>query len=351
MTATSPSLSPSPPTDMPPEADREAILRTGREILTEEGQAILQKRDTLGDAFVRLVERLLALEGKVGVTGVGKSGLIGEKIAATLSSTGTPALFLKSVDGVHGDLGVLRAQDYLIAISNSGETTEVLALVQAARAIGVSVAALTGQPDSTLAREAEIALDIGVSREACPLGLAPTASTTVTLALGDALAMALSRVRGFTPENYASFHPGGALGQRLKFRVQDVLRWVGDDLPCLPTRGTLLEALGQMSARDNSGVTLVVDAEGQLAGILTDGDVRRILLAEAESGREAPLSRPVESYMARNPKVIAPEAPVSEALQVMEVHGITSLAVVDPHSRPVGLLHLHDILGRGKILL
>ncbi len=329
----------------------EEILSIGRKILTEEGQAILDKRENLGDSFVGLVNRLASLGGKVGITGVGKSGIVGEKFAATLSSTGTPALFIKSVDGVHGDLGVLRKDDYLIAISNSGETTEVLALVQAAHAIGIQVAAMTGNLNSTLARESEIAIDISVSKEACPLGLAPTASTTMTLAMGDAIAMALSQLRGFTSENYAQFHPGGALGQRLKFRVKDVLKWSGDETPRVQLEGTLGLALKEMTERGNSGVTLITDEDGNLAGILTDGDLRRILMTVEVTQASSPLDLKVKDYMITQPKVIEAEAPVSEALQVMEVSGITSLVVIDHLSKPFGLLHLHDILGRGKILL
>ncbi|MBI4582631.1 MAG: KpsF/GutQ family sugar-phosphate isomerase [Planctomycetes bacterium] len=331
-----------------------AILELGREILEKEARAIRKKKESLGPSFVNLAERLFNLRGKTGVTGVGKSGIIGEKIAATLSSTGTPALFLKPVDALHGDLGVLRGEDYLIAISNSGETAEVLAVVESARALGIGVAAMTGNLNSSLARAAEIALDIGVEVEACPLDLAPTASTTVTLAVGDALAMVLLEMRGFTPEQYARFHPGGPLGQRLKHQVKNLMR-SGDKLPLVRSTSTLAEALAEMTQRENLGVTLVVDPEGLLAGILTDGDLRRILLKskllKSKEGGGLELQKAVGDCMTRRPKVIEPEAPVSEALRLMEVHSITSLAVINPLSRPVGIIHLHDILGRGKILL
>jgi arabinose-5-phosphate isomerase len=330
-----------------------AVLGSARRILEEEGRALLAKRETLGESFVRLVARVLALRGKVGVTGVGKSGIVGEKIAATLSSTGTPTLFLKPVDALHGDLGVLRPEDYLLAISNSGETAEVLAVVEAALALGIAgVAAFTGRPGSSLARRAELTIDIGVDREACPLGLAPTASTTVTLAIGDALAMALLEQRGFTAERYALYHPGGSLGARLRHRAQDLMRRP-PELPLVRAEAPLADAVREMSLRGNLGVVLLVDGEGQLCGIVTDGDLRRLLLRSLHGGPAPALDLPVASLSGggRKPKVCEPDTPVSEALQLMEHHGITSLPVVDPSSRPIGLLHLHDILGRGKIVL
>jgi arabinose-5-phosphate isomerase len=335
---------------MSPEQPRDQrILERGRHFLAEEGRAILARSEALGEPFVRLVRRLLALRGKVGVTGVGKSGLIGEKVAATLSSTGTPALFLKPVDALHGDLGVLATEDYLLAISNSGETTEVLAVVEAARALGIGVSSLTGNPASSLGRASEITIDIGAHREACPLGLAPTTSTTVTLAVGDALALVLLELRGFTEESYARLHPGGALGERLRYRVRDLMR-DRRRTPVVSTTDPVAAALREMTERENLGVTLVVDAGGALAGIVTDGDLRRLLLGERGPGAAA-LQRRVEEVMTRNPKVVDPDAPASTALRVMEVLGITSLAVIDPLSRPIGILHIHDILGRGKILL
>jgi len=331
----------------PPSLDRNAILRAGRRILDEEGQAILAKKESLGQPFSELVERVLSLVGKVGVTGVGKSGIVGEKIAATLSSTGTPSLFLKPVDALHGDLGVLRSDDFLIAISNSGETAEVLAVATAARNLGVGVAALTGNLESNLAKMAEMAIDIGVRGEACPLGLAPTTSTTVTMAVGDALAMVLLELRGFTASSYAQFHPAGALGERLRFRVRDLMR-CAPQIPVVREDQTFHDALHEMTGKENLGVTLVVNESECLSGILTDGDLRRVLLRTEGRPDMAGLLRDV---MTRGPQVIDPDSPVSEALQIMEVRGISSLAVVDPRDRPVGILHLHDIFGRGKLVL
>lgn len=331
--------------------DADRIIQRARWILDEEGNAILRKKGQLGPEFVELVRRILALPGRVVVTGVGKSGIIGEKIAATLSSTGTPASFLKPVDALHGDLGTLRTGDLLLCISNSGETEEVLAVAMAAKGLGIALAALTGAPGSSLAQKAELAIDVGVEREACPLGLAPTASTTATLAVGDALAMVLSEERGFTRDHYARFHPGGTLGQRLRLRVRDLMR-TGDLVPRVGARATLREALKEMTARDNLGVTLVTDlSSGCLLGILTDGDLRRIFLSRPAREAEGILARPAEELMTRSPKVVEGDVSASEALRIMEVKGITSLAVVDALGRPEGILHLHDILGRGKVLI
>ena len=330
--------------------DDDRILAEARHILEEEGHAILKKRDHLGAPFVALVRRILALPGRVAVTGIGKSGIIGEKIAATLASTGTPAVFLKPVDALHGDLGSLSRKDLLLAISNSGETEEVLAVAIAAKGLGVALAAFTGAAGSSIAREAEIAIDVGVEREACPLGLAPTASTTATLAVGDALAMVLLLARGFTRDHYARFHPGGTLGQRLRLRVRDLMR-AGRDLPRVALDTPLRAALEEMTARENLGVTLVIDGAGLLAGILTDGDIRRVFLSHPPGEAEALLSKPASEFMTRSPKIVESDGSVAESLRIMEVKGITSLAVVDSLGRPEGILHLHDILGRGKILI
>jgi arabinose-5-phosphate isomerase len=324
------------------------LLARGRRILDEEASAIARKRDQLGSSFAAAVRRLLRVEGHVAVTGVGKSGIIGEKIAATLSSTGSPAFFLRPVEALHGDLGMVSPRDLLLAISASGETTEVLAVAAAARGLGVEVVAMTGAPESTLARRAALVLDVGVEREACPLGLAPTTSTTVTLAVGDALAMALLEERGFTRDGYLRFHPGGTLGERLRLSVRDLMRQ-GDRVPRVPEDATLRAALDEMTRQENIGMTLVVGARGELAGILTDGDLRRVLLRSVRPG--AALEEPVAAHMTRRPRLIDPESSAAEALRVMEVHGITSLAVVSPLDRAEGVIHLHDILGRGKFLL
>ncbi len=319
-------------------------------VLRLEAEGILGLVPRLGEAFGRAIDLLLGCRGRVIVTGMGKSGLIGRKIAATLASTGTPAVFLKPVDALHGDLGSLSRGDVLLAISNSGETEEVLAVAIAAKGLGVELVAFTGAAGSSLAREAEISIDVGVEREACPLGLAPTASTTVTLAVGDALAMVLLLARGFTRDHYARFHPGGTLGQRLRLRVRDLMR-SGADLPRVEHGAPLRKALEEMTARENLGVTLVVDPSGALAGILTDGDIRRVLLSHPPGETESILAKPTGAFMTRKPKIVEADGSVAEALRIMEVKAITSLAVVDSLGRPEGILHLHDILGRGKILI
>jgi len=221
--------------------------------------------------------------------------------------------------------------------------------VHAAQQLGVEVIALTGTPESTLGRNASLTLDVGVEREACPLGLAPTASTTVTLAVGDALAMVLIEERGFTREHYLQFHPGGSLGERLRFRVRDLMRQ-GDRIPVVREDASLMEALDEMTRRENIGMTLVTSSEGKLTGIITDGDVRRLLLRAAPRGPEALRSK-VGDHMTRHPRIIDPDASAADALRLMEVHGITSLAAVNHHGEPEGVVHLHDILGRGKFLL
>ena len=328
--------------------DDDQLLERGREILDIEAAALARVQGNLGDPFVAVVRVILALRGKVVVTGVGKSGYVGQKIAATLSSTGTPAVFLHPVEGMHGDLGVVQEGDLVLALSNSGETEEVLNVVAAAKQRKLPVAALVGRPGSTLAAQADWALDASVDREACPLGLAPTASTTAALALGDAVAMVLEEARGFTADDFAEFHPGGSLGQRLAARVRDLMR-KGERLPLLTRDRSLRDAIDEMTVNESIGIALVVDADGALQGVLTDGDLRRIL--HSTGAVDQVLDDPVERFMSPNPQTIETDAPASEALQLMESKGITSLAVVDSRSRPIGLIHLHDVLGRGQVTI
>jgi arabinose-5-phosphate isomerase len=328
------------------------ILERARNIIDVEARAVLRAAARLDETFVALVDRLLALEGHLAVTGVGKSGIIGEKISATLSSTGQPSFFLKPVEALHGDLGMLRSGDCLLAISNSGETSEVLAVVGAARELGVEIFAFTGVADSSLARSAFLSVITHVEHEACPLDLAPTASTTVTLAIGDALAMVLLEERKFTKENYRRFHPGGSLGQRLEYRVRDIMR-ENELLPLVRPDATLRAALEEMTRKDNLGVTLVANEDGVLVGILTDGDLRRLLLGGSRqvSSESDILSQSVSLHMGRQPRTIDIGGSVADALQIMEARGITSLAVLGPQARVAGIIHLHDILGRGKVVL
>lgn len=333
-----------PPSKTPPNG---SPLERGREILREEARALEHAAQELDAHFVRLVERILDLNGKVVVTGVGKSGLIGGKIAATLSSTGTPALFMHAVEAVHGDLGILGRDDLLLAISNSGETNEVVNVVLAAKKIGTATVAVTRNPESSLANSCDDVLPLSVLRETGHLGLAPTTSTTVTLGLGDALALTLMELRAFTPEQFAVFHPGGALGRRLAVEVADIMR-TGDLIPCVNESTSVPAALATLSGDKSLGGTLVVDESGRLTGIFTDGDLRRALLGPSP---DTVLSRPVSELMTRRPMTVDADAKAAEALRIMETRGIMHLPIVDSKGRPAGILHLHDILGRGEIVI
>lgn len=323
-------------------------LERGREIIRAEARALENAGEHLGDEFSRAVARILDLTGKVVLTGVGKSGIIGNKIAATLSSTGTPALFIHAVEAVHGDLGILRPNDVLIAISNSGETNEVVNVVLAAQKIGTPTVALTRRRNSSLAQACDELLPLHVDGETGHLGLAPTTSTTVTLALGDALALVLMEAREFTSEQFALYHPGGDLGRRLALTVADIMR-TGSDIPAVQEETSVLDSLAVVSSGPQSlGGTLVVDADGRMTGIFTDGDLRRALLG---SKADTLLGQPVRSAMTANPLTVESDAKAAEALRIMETRGITLLPIVDSQGRPSGILHLHDILGRGKVVL
>lgn len=278
---------------------------------------------------------LAACAGKVVVSGLGKSGLVCRKIASTLASTGTPALFLHAAEGLHGDIGMLTRGDVLLAVSNSG-ATEVIALLAPARRLGLPVVAMTGDPGSQLGRAADVVLDVSVAEEACPLGLAPTASTTATLALGDALAIALLERRGFSAEDFGTLHPGGALGRRLR-RVDELMH-TNDELPLVAATASMADVLREMSAK-RLGVTGVVGADGTLAGIITDGDVRR---AVQQRGDVLPFS--AAQLMTSAPKTVPAGALAESALALMERHAITALFIVDADGRPAGVLHLHDLL-------
>jgi arabinose-5-phosphate isomerase len=280
--------------------------------------------------------------GRVIVTGMGKSGLVGRKIAATLASTGTPAYFLHPAEGVHGDIGMVARGDVMLALSNSGETDEVLAVVPTIKRLGIPLIALTGSLGSTLARQAEVAVDVGVSEEACPMNLAPTSSTTAALAMGDALAMALLDLRGLRPEDYAALHPRGNLGWRALFKVSD-LAHTGDAVPVVAESATMKEAMEEMSAK-RMGVTVVVALDGRLTGIITDGDLRRQQLVHGSL-----LDRRAGECMTPEPKCIATDDLAARALAVMETHAITCLIVPDPSGRPSGIIRLQDIL-RARIV-
>lgn len=318
------------------------ILEEARRVLKIEAEAVAALVERVDESFRRAVELILSSRGRVVVTGMGKSGLIGQKIASTLASTGTPAFFLHPAEGVHGDLGMIMRGDVVIAISNSGETEEVLRILPVIRRIGNPLVTMTGNCASTLARAGDIHLDVSVREEACPLGLAPTASTTATLAMGDALAVALLVERRFRPEDFALFHPGGSLGKKLLLTVADLMH-TGDGVPLVSLGTPMKEALFVITSK-GLGVTGVLDENGELAGVITDGDLRRAL------GRGVDiLSSEAGALMTRNPKRIEADELAARALQRMEQHGITSLFVFESAGSrtPVGIIHLHDLLKAG----
>ena len=322
--------------------DRARILGLAERVLRLEAESVLGLLPRLDDRFVEAVTLLHRCRGRVIVTARGKSGIIGRKIAATLASTGTPAYFLHPAEGVHGDLGMVARGDVVLAVSNSGETDEVLAVLPAIKRLGLPLLLLTGDPASTLARQADVVLNVGVAEEACPMNLAPTSSTTAALAMGDALAMALLDVRGFGPDDYAALHPRGTLGWKALFRVADLMH-TGPAVPVVPEQATMKEAIEEMSDK-GLGMTTVVDGAGRLVGVVTDGDLRRQQLAHGP----ALLERRVGECMTRQPKVIREDELAARALALMEGR-ITSLVIVGPTGAPAGVIHLHDIL-RAKIV-
>lgn len=317
--------------------DRARVRELGERVLRLEGESVLALCARVDDRFVDAVAALHRCRGRVIVTGMGKSGLIGRKIAATLASTGTPAYFLHPAEGVHGDLGMVAREDVVVALSNFGETDEVLALLPALKRLGIPLLLLTGASASTLARQADIVIDVGVAEEACPMNLAPTSSTTAALAMGDALAMALLDLRGLRPEDYAALHPRGSLGWKSLFKVGDLMH-TGPAVPVVSEQATMKEAIEEMTGK-GFGITTVVDERGRLVGVLTDGDLRRQQLAHGSTL----LERRAGECMTRDPKVIGAEELATRALALMEGR-ITSLVITDAAGRPAGVIRLHDIL-------
>lgn len=315
------------------------ILERAREVLRIEAEGILGLVDRLGRAFEEAVEAILHTKGRVIVTGMGKSGLVGRKIAATLNSTGTGSLFLHPAEAIHGDLGMVTANDVVLAISNSGKTPEVIRILPMLRDMGAKIIGFVGNRNSPMARQCDIVIDVAVEREACPLGLAPTTSTTAALAMGDALAVALIVKRRFKRKDFRRFHPGGNLGERLSLKVREVML-TGERVPVVRMGTSVREALHEMDAK-GVGATLVVSPEGRVEGIVTDGDLRRALL-KGELLHELE----VEKIMSPSPKSIDEEQSAMEALALMELHEITHLVIVDGGRRLRGLVHLHDLLGR-----
>ncbi|MBN2885683.1 MAG: KpsF/GutQ family sugar-phosphate isomerase [Chromatiaceae bacterium] len=324
----------------PGEAER--IEALGRAVLDTEARAVGALIDRIDTAFVTACRYMLACEGRIVVLGMGKSGHIGGKIAATLASTGSPAFFVHPGEASHGDLGMITPRDVVLALSNSGETAELLTILPILKRLGVPMISLTGRPDSTLAREADVNLDIAVASEACPLGLAPTASTTAALAMGDALAVALLEARGFTAEDFARSHPAGTLGRRLLLHVSDIMHR-DERLPVVALGTPLLDTLTEMS-RKGLGMSGVVDAEGVLQGVFTDGDLRRAL----DRGLDV-RHTPIEQAMTRDSVTIAADALAVEALRLMEAHAINGLLVLDAGRRLVGALNMHDLLRAGVV--
>jgi arabinose-5-phosphate isomerase len=314
-----------------------------KEVLRIEAESIFQLIDRVGESFSRAVDVIYRSKGRVIVAGIGKSGLIGRKIVATLTSTGTQALFLHPVEGLHGDLGIVTRDDVFLAISYSGETTELNMIIDSIRDIGVPRIAFTGNLSSTLAGACDVVIDVGVAREACPFGLAPTSSSTATLAMGDALAVALIRKRNFQEKDFYKFHPGGNLGSRLRAKVRDVMV-VGAQIPRVGCDVSVLEAIREMDEK-NKGFVLVTDRDDTLQGILTDGDIRRLV----RTGRDFRNKR-IDAFMTRTPKTIRGAISVAQAIEYMQRHEITTLVVTDSKNNLQGYIHLHDILGRGGTL-
>lgn len=320
--------------------DISQLLEVGRSLLREEARAIEKTASRVGEDLVRAAMLVTECSGRVVVSGLGKSGHVGRKMAATFASLGIPAFFLHAAEASHGDLGMVRGEDVGLFISNSGETAEVVSLLPYFRRIGAPVIAMTGRASSTLAQNSDIHIDTAVDREADPLGLAPTSSTSVQMAVGDAIAAISSRVRGLKPEDFALVHPGGALGKKLLLRVSDLMS-VDREMPVIKIGSSVHDALFEITSK-GFGATVVVDDEGDLAGIFTDGDLRRLLEREGVGA----MSRPVEDGMTASPRTVEPDRLASEAMGLMERLEISVLVVVEG-ARPIGVLHLHEILKAG----
>jgi arabinose-5-phosphate isomerase len=310
-------------------------IETAKKVLAIESEAIHNLIDRLDNSFVDAVDLIHKCCGRVVVSGMGKSGIICRKIAATLSSTGTPALFLHPADAVHGDLGMIASGDVVLAVSNSGQTEEILKLLEFVKRIGIPIISLVGNKDSALAKNSDICIGVEVEKEACPMGLVPTASTAAQLAIGDALSVAVAQKRGFRAEDFAELHPGGKLGKKL-MRVKDLMH-TGSDMPRVETGMTMKDAILEMSGK-GLGMTTVVDSTGRLAGIITDGDLRRLL-----QKKEDPLGKKAEECMTPHPKTISADELASKALALMEAGKITSIIVTDEHSKVEGVVHIHDL--------
>ncbi len=327
--------------DKPSANGEKMVIKQAADVLRTEAEGILGLVDSIDRGFVEMVEIICRCKGRVIVSGIGKSGLIGRKIVATLNSTGTRSLFLHPVEAMHGDLGMVSKDDVFIALSTSGETDELNMLLPTIRKMGCPVIAFTGKHNSTLAKGSDIVINVGVKREACPLGLAPTASSTAMLAMGDALAVVLINKKKFKSSDFKKFHPGGALGQRLASKVRDIML-TGEAIPWVAANTDVNTALREMD-RHSLGVILVLTADKHLLGIITDGDIRR-----AVARRRPLLDRKVEQIMTPEPHFLKDDTPAYDALNLMEQHQITVLPIIDNSETVCGILHLHDILGKGE---
>jgi arabinose-5-phosphate isomerase len=322
------------------EQDCQMVIDDAREVLRIEAEGILALVNRIDHQFNKMVELICNSKGRVIVAGIGKSGIVARKIVATLNSTGTHALFLHPVEAMHGDLGMVSSNDIFLALSNSGETDELNILLPSIRSIGCKIAVFTGNPESTLAHHGDVVIDVGVKREACPLGLAPMASTTAQLAMGDALAVVLINEKHFKSSDFKKIHPAGLLGQRLARKVGDLM-FTGKDVPRVPVGTTMETAVVEIN-RLELGVTLVVHGDNTLAGIITDGDIRRALVH-----KPSVFQLVVEDLMSVDPHTMHVDAPAYDALNLMEAHEITVLPITDGSRMVRGLIHLHDILGKG----
>ncbi len=320
------------------------IAETARQVIEIEAESVTALLDRIDDQFLGVVQAILSSEGRVIFLGIGKSGIIAQKIAATMSSTGTPAYFVHPVEGMHGDLGMVRSGDVVIALSNSGETVELMDIIPSLKNLDVTLVAMTGAPESSLGEAADFIINTYVEKEACPLGLAPTSSTTATLVMGDALAVSLMRKREFKEKDFAIFHPGGALGKRLLTKVGDIMHRNGE-VPVVSAQSLLPDIIAEMTEK-TFGITAVVDGDGKLIGVISDGDLRRLLgRGEIDDNIQA------VDFMTAGAKTVGVDENAAIALQKMEKSQITSLFICDASDRPIGIIHMHDVLGRGKTRL
>jgi arabinose-5-phosphate isomerase len=316
------------------------VIKEAKRVFQLEGKSVAEIAKKIDQNFAEAIELLFNCRGRIIITGIGKSGLVGRKISSTFSSTGSPTIFLHPAEAQHGDLGIVTTDDVVIAISYSGNTEELLSLLPYFKRFGIKIIAITGKPQSSLAKNSDVCLDVGISREACPFGTIPTTSSTATLVMGDALAICLLKKRNLKKEDFALFHPGGTIGKTLLLRVKELMH-TGDENPVVNENVSLKEAIYEMTSK-GLGMTSVAGNKGKLVGIVTDGDLRRILERESNV-----INLPVKKVMTRNPKTIAEDTLAAQALMIMEKYSITSLVAVDDKQRPFGVIHLHDILKAG----